>query len=147
MPDPQQTCWTCRVEKPEFEFGMTPDAKRRRKTCRQCEGRRHKAYMSTPAGRDARRRYRLKYLYGLTMDEFDAMLAAQDFKCRICRSPDPRAKDGIWHVDHDHDTGAVRGILCGPCNVKVDWAFKYREEVAAYISGGSNLLDVAVDNA
>ena len=35
--------------------------------------------------------------------------------CAICKSPTPNTK-GRWNVDHDHVTGAVRGILCGQCN-------------------------------
>jgi hypothetical protein len=44
------------------------------------------------------------------------MLAAQDERCAICRSPDWPGKDSRPHVDHDHETGRVRGLLCGLCN-------------------------------
>jgi hypothetical protein len=54
-------------------------------------------------------------VYGITVDEFDAMLAAQRGRCAICSSPEPRS-NCWWHIDHDHDTGHVRGLLCGPCN-------------------------------
>ena len=57
----------------------------------------------------------LRYLYGITLAERDAMLVAQDNRCAICRSEDPGNKHG-WYVDHDHTTGTVRGILCHPCN-------------------------------
>lgn len=58
----------------------------------------------------------LKYKYGITAEQWDAMFAAQGSCCAACRSADPKHKRG-WHTDHDHNTGAVRGILCHRCNV------------------------------
>lgn len=53
--------------------------------------------------------------YGLTLAEYDARLAEQGRVCAICRQPQGRGWD--LAVDHDHATGAVRGLLCGKCNV------------------------------
>lgn len=50
----------------------------------------------------------------MTTERFNAMLAEQGGRCAICRSDDPR--DQNWHVDHDHQFGHVRGLLCRPCN-------------------------------
>jgi hypothetical protein len=64
-----------------------------------------------------RRRYLLLTTYGMTSDEYDRMLASQDGKCAICGTDDPQsARNNVWNVDHDHDTGEVRGLLCSPCN-------------------------------
>lgn len=56
--------------------------------------------------------------YGLTVAEYDGLLVAQGGGCAICDSRDPRgrAKSPYFHVDHDHGTGRVRGLLCAPCN-------------------------------
>lgn len=52
--------------------------------------------------------------YGMTIEQYDAMLEAQGGGCFICSRP-PR-EDISLHVDHDHSTGAIRGILCFRCN-------------------------------
>jgi hypothetical protein len=56
------------------------------------------------------RTYHLKRRYGITAEEVDEMLEAQGGLCAICRT-EPAA-----HVDHDHDTGEVRELLCFNCN-------------------------------
>jgi hypothetical protein len=62
--------------------------------------------------------------YGLTQTAFDAILADQGGTCSICAGqPDVRG----WHVDHDHSTGQVRGILCGPCNTGLG---HFRDDIA-----------------
>jgi hypothetical protein len=48
-----------------------------------------------------------------------ALLIAQGGGCGICGSPEPRTRRGAWHVDHDHVTGVIRGILCHYCNVGI----------------------------
>jgi len=57
---------------------------------------------------------RLRRDYGLTVPEYDAMLALQKGLCAICDLP-CKTKSRLC-VDHDHQTGAVRGLLCRRCN-------------------------------
>lgn len=57
----------------------------------------------------------LKKKYGLTAAEVDAMFAAQGSCCLICKGTESRG-NGRFHVDHDHVTGKVRGLLCKACN-------------------------------
>lgn len=59
--------------------------------------------------------------YGLTIEEYWAIYEAQGGVCYICRRAKGRGPDGSGRgkrlaVDHDHKTGEVRGLLCGPCN-------------------------------
>ncbi len=62
------------------------------------------------------RDHRLATVYGMTEVEYAALLARQDGRCAICRAPATEAKGARLDVDHDHASGLVRGLLCGPCN-------------------------------
>jgi hypothetical protein len=75
--------------------------------CKPCHNARGKASI---AKRGGSREYHLRRRYGIGQAEFDRMLAEQAGRCAICGEPDPQ------HVDHDHRTGWVRGILCFNCN-------------------------------
>lgn len=55
----------------------------------------------------------LQRTYGITAEEYDAILDHQEGRCAICLKP-PKAKR--LAVDHDHRTGLVRGLLCTNCN-------------------------------
>lgn len=55
--------------------------------------------------------------FGVTPTDVRDMLERQG-GCAVCRTPEPRGKNG-WHVDHDHETGRVRGVLCITCNIAI----------------------------
>lgn len=54
---------------------------------------------------------------GITNEEYDSIIAAQGGACAICAVALPTGRGR--HLDHDHVTGRVRGILCGPCNIGI----------------------------
>ncbi len=62
------------------------------------------------------REWALRKKYGLTLADYERMLAEQDSKCDICKSPDPKTHHGHFTVDHCHKTGAIRALLCDRCN-------------------------------
>lgn len=69
--------------------------------------------------RSAEERDRLRWAfilrkYGVTKEMFKEILARQDDRCAICRTPEPGEQG--WQLDHDHRINKARGILCGRCN-------------------------------
>lgn len=63
------------------------------------------------------RKRSLKYNHGLTLEEYEQLLRKQDNKCAICETSSPGTRHGVFHVDHNYETGYVRGLLCHPCNL------------------------------
>ncbi len=62
-------------------------------------------------------RRRVENVYGITGEQYDALYEAQGGVCGICRVANGTTKK--LAVDHDHQTGEVRGLLCGPCNLMI----------------------------
>jgi hypothetical protein len=58
----------------------------------------------------------LKRKFGLNIEQYDQMLRAQGGGCAICGSGRPQSGKYSLHVDHDHQTGVIRGLLCFRCN-------------------------------
>lgn len=71
----------------------------------------------------------IKRIYGLSIERYNEMLTEQACKCKICgKQHDPSIKRGRLYVDHDHQTGEVRGLLCGACNSAIGY-FQDKTEV------------------
>lgn len=104
-------CPKCGEEKSldEFKARLVGEGKFKA-YCISCE----KAYLKDYQADhfETRRAHRREREYGLENGEFDRLMLCQDEKCAACQ--DPIGPD--CHVDHDHATGIVRGLLCGPCN-------------------------------
>jgi hypothetical protein len=77
-----------------------------------------------PEFRRAKADSRHKRLYGISLDERDAMEREQDGKCAICREKKKLV------VDHCHTTGKVRGLLCGSCNKALGFLKDDSERIA-----------------
>ena len=71
-------------------------------------------YNARPTRKLADRAGHLKRKFGISIDQFQEMLTNQGGGCAICEAPPP--ENGSLHVDHDHETGEVRGLLCFSCN-------------------------------
>ncbi len=85
---------------------------------------------------------RLRRVYGITKREYDAMFASQGNCCAICQGSDPGSKLGRWHIDHCHDTGNVRGILCAQCNIMIGMS---KEDPVILLAGIRYLEEATTD--
>ena len=116
-----QKCSLCKKEKPFPDFCLSRSRKiGLSSVCRPCTKIKSEEWRKKYPERFTsvvRRRNRLKK-YGLTDAAFKALLSSQGSKCAVCRD---EISEGSFrcHVDHDHDTGAVRGILCNKCNAGI----------------------------
>jgi len=79
---------------------------------------------------------KLKRVYGISVELFESLLAAQHGRCAICGTGRPGGGHNRWHVDHAHRSGDVRGILCNNCNVGLGYfrdAAELLEAAAKYL--------------
>ncbi|MGV9379767.1 endonuclease domain-containing protein [Nonomuraea sp. NPDC003707] len=109
VPEGHKYCPRCEKVKPVTEFGRNRAVKSGLTNyCKPC----HNSVMREERIKNhgSTRNYHLKRRYGITEDDFERMLAHQGGLCAICR-----AVPGTF-VDHSHQTGQVRGILCFNCN-------------------------------
>lgn len=60
----------------------------------------------------------LKATYGISRDDYNHLLVEQSDRCAICWTDDPSPRK-YWDVDHNHETGEVRGLLCTQCNMEL----------------------------
>lgn len=109
VPDGHKQCPDCREVRPFTEFP------RNRRTvsglavyCKSCHNARSAETRERLYG--GGREYHLRRRYGIGQVHVERILAMQDGRCPGCGKADPE------HVDHDHATGEVRGLLCFNCN-------------------------------
>lgn len=132
----EKKCSMCEVVKPLDQFHRQPTGKLGRHSyCAECANSvRNSRRPTTSSERgyepDQKRRWLLKARYGLTPDDFDALFASQGGRCAICLEVPARPC-----VDHNHETGQVRGILCHFCNIRLPAVEdeKYHVPAMAYL--------------
>jgi len=120
--DGQRMCMRCRITKPVSEFYKRPEtASGYRGVCRDCmrpmNNVRVKRYYHKHLDRaEEYGRRRSLRRHGLTKREYVAYVEQQGNRCAIWRTAEPGGH-GRWHIDHCHETGVIRGLLCSPCNL------------------------------
>lgn len=110
-----RVCTACGHRRAMSEYHWANGKLYRRRKCKPCVYARSEEVRRSNLDqyRTASRRRTIKRKYGLTLEAWEAMREQQGDRCAICRGA--FSEDAI-HVDHDHDTGTVRGLLCFTCN-------------------------------
>lgn len=114
-------CKACeRSRKKEYEKNNQEKIRQKRKVYKKNNKEKHKVNAKKYYERypEKVRALRLKNSYNLTLDQYNKMLEMQNKSCAICRRHSSEFKRTL-SVDHDHETGEVRGLLCSPCNTAI----------------------------
>lgn len=76
----------------------------------------------------------LRTQFGITHEDYEALLASQGGVCAICGTRDPGRSSPYFHVDHCHVTSEVRGLLCNGCNLGLGHFKDDRDRLSAAIT-------------
>lgn len=113
----EKTCTKCKRSQPTSEFYKQKNTKDGLKpSCRTCCKAANKAWVDKAPKAfttEYKLNARLKHLYGITLEQYNKMVVSQNGLCAICDKP---PVDERLVVDHCHNTGKVRGLLCRLCN-------------------------------
>lgn len=104
-------CNRCKVKKSKSEFYKCSSHKDGLQyRCKPCE-----------------KEMQLLSRHGITTKTWNTMLKNQDYKCKICGTAKPYGNRSVFCVDHCHETGKIRGLLCDECNVGLG---KFRDNIS-----------------
>ena len=138
----------CHPDRPHEAHGLCETCYKQRLTAKDPEKKR--AYSTAWRRKNpekasaAIRNWNLKRKFGITVDEYDRMREAQAGLCGICGRPEQMLAKRLA-VDHDHETGQIRGLLCGPCNVVLGYIEnpEWSAKAAAYLKTHAPRVEVA----
>lgn len=135
-----KVCSVCKESKPLSEFynyAKSEDGKYHR--CKECDEDKRREFKRN--NRDKAilrsRKNNLKYIYNLTLDDYDRMLEIQGGGCAICGTTVPgkgKNHKKSFCVDHDHESGEIRGLLCNSCNRAIGLMYDNLEIVKSAVT-------------
>ena len=124
-----KTCSQCKQNKPFDQFYISQrrsDGRQHR--CKECsrvytqEATQQWRKINSAASCASNKKTKLKMKYGLLQHDIEKLLEEQNGLCAICSTPisySASSKKATPHIDHDHETGIVRGLLCLTCNTGI----------------------------
>jgi recombination endonuclease VII len=121
-------CTTCKIDKPLDQYFTRHDREVTRSKCKSCSNKKRNIYLNkakkaNPAKyKDASNISGLKIRYGLDKETYELLLKKQNNLCVICKKPETRILRGNLtnlSVDHCHETGKIRALLCSKCNTLI----------------------------
>ena len=144
-----KTCSKCKIEKEDSEFfkrtgrkcGLTS-------SCKKCIAVSKIGYVRNPV---KQKNYDLNRSYGITVNEYDSLLEKQNYSCGICgesAAEKTKGRKKYLCVDHDHETGLIRGLLCDSCNRALglfgDSPAVLRDAIKYIVSHQARMLNVKI---
>jgi Recombination endonuclease VII len=138
LPTSYQVCRYCKVNKQLREFHKSGNRVRGRASdCKECRAKRSKEIWANPKERKVARERTVNWLksqsgkykvfernlireYGIDLEDWARMMNAQNRKCACCEGA--LQLDRTTHVDHCHNSGDVRALLCQWCNSVLGYA-------------------------
>lgn len=139
VPDPiEKECSQCKTVKPIDQFRLQKrrtGTYRRHSFCTECHKAHHRKWLREHGQKRDPYRDKLRHIkisYGLSSDEYEELVKSHEGKCRICgnlfteRGPS---------VDHNHENGQVRGLLCIRCNTALGFLenTEWRQAAESYL--------------
>lgn len=134
-------CTRCKEPKPPYRMSKASSH-----LCKPCRTAATKEWAeANPKQWDRhQRKYYLRLKYGLTVEQADALYAAQGNRCAICGQLGGDSRGFRLHIDHCHATGKVRGALCNNCNAGLG---NFREDPDLMIKAMEYLAVHSSENA
>ena len=127
--DGHKVCTICGTDKPLLDFPKKANVK---------GGLKGASYYQTyciECTKELKTEIRLRKLFNISVDERDKILTFQNNSCAICGKPNNT--DRNLHIDHDHKTGLIRGMLCWFCNK----ALGYFKDNPEFLRNAANYID------
>lgn len=119
-----KVCNQCRLELPVSRFnshralrdGLNP-------RCKACIKSAADAYYTENREhvRDRSKWHVLKHRYGISREQYEELFLKQGGGCAVCGAATATSRARFLCVDHDHETGEIRGLLCTPCNLAIGY--------------------------
>ena len=124
-----KACRTCGVEKSlDHYYNAKHHKDGKMNICKPCDTERRR--MHNEKNPDMRKNRDLKWRYGISLEQWDQMYLEQEGKCAACGIHQSEI-DKVFCVDHNHETGEVRSLLCNPCNSTVGFAKESSDRLRA----------------
>lgn len=119
--------------------------------CKDCKSKKTKAWRAQPGSREKQAGYRRRFglaQFGISPEQYDKMLAEQGGGCAICGQKCLTGRN--LAVDHDHETGVVRALLCVVCNRNLGIVENFQVQAETYLQrygSGNPLVRASVGDA
>ena len=137
-------CKSCEEHKPLADYAKRSASKDGlQRKCRPCMSAEQKAYRQSRDMHLIDRERNLRKEFGIGLDEYNAMLEKQGGVCSICKQEETTVRAGrvmSLSVDHCHETGKIRGLLCNSCNRALG---KFKDSIEHLLAAASYLEEHA----